>query len=1364
MIGTGRNIVFWAGLFGMLLGMGQLCQAASITWRGGITDIIWSSEEGWSNGIPPTLYGDDILFPSGPPPVSTTVAGQVNNVVDLNYVLSSLSYKAQSNSFHTTHIPEQTTLSVTGSTVNTMGTYVTTNSLFVGTGADNGGAAQVYATITGPGTLIVSNPAAHIDITQTSGLSGNKNATLDLAGLGRFEAYVNQLRVGNGASTGTTQPGIAGNRSAGTLILAQTNLIVCNSSSWGLSIGDCPQNNGPLSALRLGQTNAIFSDYGMVIGRRKSSTLPALTTLSFATNVTEGYALFRNKAGTGPMGLWTVGDNAEVGAVGSGTGGMIDLTRGVVDAWVNTVYVARTYNGNGTSAQNAQSIGVLTYGAGNITGNTLEIGYQNGNSGAIATGTVNVLERGTMIMSNDVRLARMAATTNGSATGTLIISGKVSIGGRIYDGGGVSSLTVRSGNSNVGTLDMQPPGDATAGSITLDKVVIDGGIITNASTIFVSTLFASNNAAIAGRTTIDLPTNSTFDVTGQPGGFTLGEGQTVQGSGTITGDFIQGPGATIIPGGRGIPGTLTHYHSSVTSQNNLTLSEGGNLVLDLCRDPSQIGGSNDLISVGGTLTMVGTNLVTLNLLDGVLGDGSYRIINHADWLSGDSSQFRITGPLETARRLLTFDTSTMGQVNLMVSGEPPATISWAGGTGGIWDLKNSYSWQRVGPLEMFYSLDSVVFNDSASISQVNLGGDLYPASVIVSNNLLNFTFGGSGGITGSGGLTKLGAGTLTVGNIGTNSFTGAINVGGGRLQLAGGADRLPVNATVNLSNAVGTVLDLDGLNQTIASLNGGGQAGGNVALGSGVLTVNGGGVFDGEISGDGRVVKLGAGTLQLAGSNTFTGGLTISTGTVIVANVAGSGTGLGVISLFGGTLQIGTNGVTGSIMSQPGGVLTNNGSLVFNRSDTVTFPDEITGSGSVRQTGSGTLIVNRNHSYTNTTTVMNNNGVMRISTANALGTTDGGTIVAGGNIPPPGAGGRLELAGGVLFAPEALTLACRGIGTGGWEGPAQFVNYSDTNTWTGPIDITTGGSWIALQSDSGLMRIQNSIAGGPTATGTRLLLFAGVANGEVVGAISNGPVTTSLSVGKKDSGTWTLWGNNTYNGTSIISNGVLLVNGSIGGASVTAYGGTLGGIGAIRSPVTIEAGATLAPGVASSVGVLTIGSSLTLRGLTVMDVVKAGATTLSDSVSGLTNLILGGTLVVNLQGAPVGGESFKLFESTAYSGAFAALSLPTLPGGLSWETNNLHSDGTLRIAGTALPPPQPRFAGINSQSGSEMVIRGTAGAAGGSYYVLTTTNMNLPVVNWTPIETNLFGPDGTFSFTNRTTPSVPQRFYLIQMP
>jgi hypothetical protein len=59
---------------------------------------------------------------------------------------------------------------------------------------------------------------------------------------------------------------------------------------------------------------------------------------------------------------------------------------------------------------------------------------------------------------------------------------------------------------------------------------------------------------------------------------------------------------------------------------------------------------------------------------------------------------------------------------------------------------------------------------------------------------------------------------------------------------------------------------------------------------------------------------------------------------------------------------------------------------------------------------------------------------------------------------------------------------------------------------------------------------------------------------------------------------------------------------------------------------------------------------------------------------------------------------------------------------------------------------------------------GTFGTPGATYYVLSSTNLNLPLLQWTRIATNQFNTNGNFNFTNAVAPGIPAAFYRLQLP
>jgi glucuronoarabinoxylan endo-1,4-beta-xylanase len=177
---------------------------------------------------------------------------------------------------------------------------------------------------------------------------------------------------------------------------------------------------------------------------------------------------------------------------------------------------------------------------------------------------------------------------------------------------------------------------------------------------------------------------------------------------------------------------------------------------------------------------------------------------------------------------------------------------------------------------------------------------------------------------------------------------------------------------------------------------------------------------------------------------------------------------------------------------------------------------------------------------------------------------------------------------------------------------------------------------------------------------------------------------------------------------------------------------------------------------------LNISNRITLAGNVVAAINKINFTSLLVA----SNITYGGTLTLsNIGPALAYGDTIKLFSASNYSGAFSSL-VPAAPGtGLIWNTNWISVDGTIFITSTnpALITP-PRIANFQLAS-TNLVVAGTNGNAPGTFfYTLTSTNLALPLTNWTVISTNQFGPGGGFNFTNTFDSSKAQQFFILRLP
>ncbi|MEA7660372.1 autotransporter-associated beta strand repeat-containing protein [Salmonella enterica subsp. enterica serovar Altona] len=1075
-------------------------------------------------------------------------------------------------------------------------------------------------TISG-GTLVASNVEAlgTGDVTDNATLELNTGGTFDnvISGSGQVVKSGDETLTLSGANSYTGGTTISG----GTLVASNVEALgtgdITDNATLELNAGGDFANN-------IGGTGSV------VKSGDKTLTLSGTNTYTGGTTISGGTLVASN---VNALGSGNVTDNATLElSTGGDFANNIGGTGSVVKSGDETLTLsgANSYTGGTTiSGGTLVASNVEALGTGDVTDNaTLELNTGGDFDNAIS-GSGQVVKSGDKTLTLSGANSYSGATTISGGTliathvnalGTGAIDNRASL---LLDASGqftVTDLTTESGgNTEIGagstlqatTLTQKSDSTLTINlnSNTADPVIHAASQVSLAGTLDITGVGDVLDSDPASTDDLDTFTLIASDKT-IAGDF---EKLTVAGMDADLADFITVDGRIDDTGKQyELTTALTWYadrDDAVTDAHgtfNLTNADGSfavNTVLenvDATLDPASATGwdGTSLIKQGaGTLILNAENTYT----GGTTISGGTLVATNVDALGSGDVTDDATLELNTGG---TFDNAISGSGQVVKSGDDVLTLSGA----------NSYS-------------GGTLISDGTLVAS---NVDALGSGDVTNNATLELNTGGTfdNAIGGSGNVVKSGADTLTLS--GSNSYTGGTTISGGTLVASNvealGTGDVTNNATLELNtggdfinNIGGTgrveksgddTLTLSGSNTYTGGtlINGGTLVASNVeALGTGdvtdnaTLALNTGGTFDNAISGSGQVVKSGDETLTLSGTNSYTGGTTISGGTLVATNVEALGSGdvtddatlelntggtfdnaisgsgqvvksgdkmltlSGANSYSGGTLISDGTLVASNVEALGTGDVTNNATLELNTGGD--FTNNISGSGQVEKSGDDALTLSGANSYSGGTLI--SDGTLVASNVEALGTgdvTDDATLElnTGGDFDNAISGSGQVVKSG----DETLTLSGSNTYTGGTLISSGTLVANDVNalgtgdvTDNAVLELNTGGDFI--NSIGGTGRVEKSgdetltLSGSNTYTGGTTI-NDGTLVATSVDALGSGDVTDNATlelntggdftnniggtgrVEKSGDGTLTLSGSNTYTGGTTINDGTLV--------------------------------------------------------------------------------------------------------------------------------------------------------------------------------------------------------------------------------
>ena len=1026
-------------------------------------------------------------------------------------------------------------------------------------------------------------------------VTGTENLIVQ-GGTTKIERYVGnmppglEVRAWQG-STGTLEgalydlPGSPTNSSTSGSLGYATNSIHTQAGDWFLDAGSgvttgspsgytssfTVEYRGKLHITTAGSyTFSLTSDDGSALWIDPGVTNPTLSAANINDDGSHGMA----QVNSSPISL-TVGDHDIIVRFFQGGGG-----QGLYVQWDPAGGTSFVDIPGANFVHGSQTLGVVSLPTTNLTAtaaSTVNLGL----AGSASLGTLN-LTGATAAMT--FQTATSLSLDNISATDTSSIAGP--------------ALSLRSGNVTV----------ADTKTLTVTPNLVNGTAATVLTKLGGGTLVLNGTNTYSGATTVNAGTLTLAGVSTLSGATVLNGGTlTVTNANALQNSNVTFNGGTLNTGAlasvplggitAGVDTTVSSVLSTIAGYPTWAAADGTTLTIGgaITRSPGAAinFGSTGTITGAALGTLLGTNTITPWATSGgtdwALYDGSKIVPYTAYTAAGAIATAPVIASAPTANYRLdntttnnaTLATTGTIDINTLAINDPLARAIDVrnGATLGTLRLGTAGAILLAGGSQTI-GLSATPGTLTAGGASSNTAGDL--AVMTVSNSTINSLIADNG--TGKLSLTKYGSATLTL--TAANTFTGVATVASGTLSLSRVGGTLADTAPVSVAGGTLALAQADTVG--LVTLSSGTISGVGILTGSS-YAVTDSGIVSAVLAGSGGLLKTGAGTVTLSGSNTYTGLTEVQAGTLTLGNASNTIANTAPVTVSGGILNVASPDTVGVVTLSSGTIsgtaaLTGSSYLLTN---TGTVSAILAGASiTLTKTGAGTVVLSGNNTYTGLTDVQA--GTLSLARVGGTLANAAAVSVSGGTLDVAQADtlGAVTLASGTISGAGILTAASYALTNTGTisavlagavsltKTGAGTAVLTATNTYTGATTVTGGtlslghssntiANTSAVSVSGGTLDVANPDIVGAVTLSSGTISGAAALTGSSYSLTNTGTISAVLAgtgaLSKSGVGTASLSAVNTYSGVTTVSAGVLRLdsaNALPGGIATT--GGTGG--------------------------------------------------------------------------------------------------------------------------------------------------------------------------------------------------------------